>query len=238
MSDEVTKRSLTVRIAALFTRGGSAAILVLFSVTLLGLGGSIAGLGALALGRPAAGEVVASPALPALGLEAVAPERARLSPEVMVDPAVGVIWTMQVLPEDQEGREFSLRGIMEAPAGVQPGQELNMRLYYTESVSEDALEMAPGYLGLDDSGFGEPLVVASRVEYTVTGAEGSAWGYQVDLVPASLASRSVMPVGLVTGGTVPARPISAGRLFFAGSEAGESPAAADRQSPCSSRVQL
>ena len=113
-----------------------------------------------------------------------------------------------------------------------------MRLYYTETLSEAVLETAPDYLGLEDSGSGEPMVVASRVEYTVTGPGSSEWGYQVDLVPAGQVSGSVVPAGLVMSGALSARPISAELFSLAGSEAGESPAVVDHQSPCSSRVQL
>jgi hypothetical protein len=175
-------------------RTGSTASLVLFSVTLVGLGASIAGLGALTLGRPATG--APEELSPSARHEQMAPERALFSPEVIVrDPAVGVIWTMQVLPEDQEGREFTIQGTMDAPAGVQPGQEINMRLYYTESVSDHQLDEVMDSRILAGSGSDEPMVVASRVEYMVSGADGSEWGYQVDLVPASLPSRRAAPAG-------------------------------------------
>lgn len=202
--------TIFTRGTSLLRRTGSTASLVLFSVTLLGLGVSIAGLGVLTLGRPAAGGP-AEPS-PAARHEVAAPDRALLSSEVIVrDPAVGVIWTMQVLPEDQEGREFSIKGTMEAPAGVQPGQEINMRLYYTESVSENLLDEIMDNPTLAGAGSDQPMVVASRVEYMVSGAEGSEWGYQVDLVPVSLRSRQAAP---------------AGHLFDDGS------------SPCDSRVHL
>jgi hypothetical protein len=199
---EMTKK-LFKRGIVLYRRTGSAASLVLFSVTLLGLGVSIAGLTALSMGRPAAGGLVNF--TPAGEQEAVAPQRALLSSEVIVnDPAVGVIWTMQVLPDDQEGREFTIKGTMEAPAGVQPGQEINMRLYYTETISENFLDEAMEGQILASTGSDEPMVVASRVEYMVSGAAGSEWGYQVDLVPASLKSRRIAPAGhLFDDGSAP-----------------------------------
>jgi hypothetical protein len=201
--------------------GGSTATLVLLTVTLLGLGVSIAGLGALALSKPA--PVAALDTSMADAQAAVAPERALLSSEVVVvrDPGVGVIWTMQVVPEDSSGREFTIKGTMEAPEGVKPGQEVNMRIYYTETISDNILDSTMDDPQLLTAAHKGEMVVASRMEYMVSDGTGSEWGYQVDLVPASLEPGPAQPAGWIPG--------KGAESFKSG---------LDESAPCDSRVHL
>ena len=140
------------------------AALALFMVTLLGLGGSIAGLGVLSLQRPAA---------------------------ALLPPVQQLPWTMSLLPEDEVGEAYTFSGTMVLPEGLEPGQQVNMTVYYSESPTpvEDAEFLDA--LGLVRPASMPPFSIASQLQYEILSADGSSWGFQLDLVSEAAADEAI-----------------------------------------------
>ncbi len=173
------------------------AALMLFSITLLGLGGSIVGLGVLSLQRPAAAflplpessgvrpaaqagpaDMTPADAVPA-GLST-----ARLSEEVLPGaPVEELPWTMSLLPEAEgAGRSYTFSGTMVLPEGLEAGQQVNLTVYYTETTLPAGADAFLDELGLVRPVDMPPFRIASTLEYRIENSDGSTWGFELDLL--------------------------------------------------------
>ncbi len=161
---------------------------VLFGLVTLGLAGAVGVLALLLQARPeppsdpAAAAQTLTGAWPAPTADAGAAEpfpagdlelgsREVFTLEVPAGEGEGrVPWTLYLLPESPGGEEYVLTGTMAPPAGMEPGKELQMVIYYSGGGAPEWLDPT----GLVRTPEKMPDRVASQVLFFVTPSEEAA----------------------------------------------------------------